>query len=162
MHESPKLSDQAPCPIAPVGPIRPKAPSLMNESPSVEPWSTTGQHLANLDVWRGLAITFLLSGHFLEVPKMNCGRLGVESYFVLGLLLVSRHLSGEHRAFRPMIGLGTISYSVYLWRQPIFHAKADGRLGAISALAPAILAGAASYFLIERPARRWLNASWAR
>jgi peptidoglycan/LPS O-acetylase OafA/YrhL len=36
-----------------------------------------------LDNWRGWAIIFVLAGHFLHVPGVDPGRLGVELFFVL-------------------------------------------------------------------------------
>ena len=40
-------------------------------------------HLRYLDGWRGLAITAVLIGHFVYVPFINLGRVGVELFFVL-------------------------------------------------------------------------------
>lgn len=39
-----------------------------------------------------MAITLLLVGHFFPVPGMNLGRLGVDFFFVLSGLLMSRLL----------------------------------------------------------------------
>lgn len=59
---------------------------------------STYQHVAVFDGWRGLAILSLLVGHFVDGfgvdPRfgMNCGRLGVELFFVLSGLLMGRIL----------------------------------------------------------------------
>ncbi|CAH0287860.1 hypothetical protein SRABI118_03981 [Massilia sp. Bi118] len=39
-------------------------------------------HIPYLDGWRGLAIVFLLIGHFLPVPGLNFGAIGVSLFFV--------------------------------------------------------------------------------
>ena len=46
-------------------------------------------HLQYLDGWRGLAIFFLLVGHFFPVPGINFGAIGVSLFFVLSGLLMS-------------------------------------------------------------------------
>lgn len=50
------------------------------------------QHLHYLDGWRGLAIFFLLLGHFFPVPGINLGAVGVNFFFVLSGVLMSRLL----------------------------------------------------------------------
>lgn len=49
-------------------------------------------HLGYLDGWRGLAIAFLLIGHFFPVPGINLGHVGVNLFFVLSGLLMARLL----------------------------------------------------------------------
>lgn len=55
--------------------------------------------------------------------------------------------------------LGVISYSVYMWQQPLY--LASDRFPWHSAVLCALLIGAASFYLYESPVRRWLNAHWA-
>jgi peptidoglycan/LPS O-acetylase OafA/YrhL len=55
---------------------------------------------------------------------------------------------------------GVLSYSIYLWQQPFYAARAldlhtPGRT--LLLLAVAIGAGAGSFYLLEQPARRFLN-----
>lgn len=50
------------------------------------------RHRDELDGWRGLAIVFLLVGHFLPVPGINLGTVGVDLFFVLSGLLMARLL----------------------------------------------------------------------
>ena len=52
----------------------------------------TTQHLPYLDGWRGLAITFLLIGHFFPFPGIVFGTFGVNLFFVLSGLLMARLL----------------------------------------------------------------------
>jgi peptidoglycan/LPS O-acetylase OafA/YrhL len=49
-------------------------------------------HIPYLDGWRGLAIVFLLIGHFFPVPGLNFGAVGVGLFFVLSGFLISRIL----------------------------------------------------------------------
>ena len=51
-----------------------------------------GVHYGYLDGWRGLAIALLLIGHFFPVPGINLGNFGVNLFFVLSGLLMSRLL----------------------------------------------------------------------
>jgi peptidoglycan/LPS O-acetylase OafA/YrhL len=49
-------------------------------------------HFPWLDGWRGLAIVFLLAGHFFPVRGINLGAVGVDLFFVLSGLLMGRIL----------------------------------------------------------------------
>jgi len=55
--------------------------------------------------------------------------------------------------------LGVISYSVYMWQQPIY--LSSNRFPWHTAVLCALLIGAASFYLHESPLRRWLNTHWA-
>ncbi len=50
------------------------------------------QHFQYLDGWRGLAIAFLLVGHFFPVEGLGLGSFGVSLFFVLSGLLMARLL----------------------------------------------------------------------
>lgn len=55
------------------------------------------RHLPWLDGWRGLSIALVLVGHFLLVPGINPGVLGVEFFFVLsGRLMVETLFVNRH------------------------------------------------------------------
>lgn len=61
---------------------------------------------------------------------------------------------------RPMVMLGLWSYSLYLWQQP-FYKFVDERGSAPLPMLAAVFACAfASYHVVERPARSWLNRNW--
>jgi len=60
----------------------------------------------------------------------------------------------------PLRFLGLWSYSLYLWQQPFYKMSHDGMLSVPLALLAAGAAGLASFYLVERPARRWLNERW--
>lgn len=49
-------------------------------------------HFDCLDGWRGIAIAFVLIGHFFPVPGFDLGPLGVNFFFVLSGLLMARLL----------------------------------------------------------------------
>jgi peptidoglycan/LPS O-acetylase OafA/YrhL len=50
------------------------------------------ERVGYLDGWRGLAIAFVLQHHFFEVEWANFGKLGVDIFFCLSGLLMSRIL----------------------------------------------------------------------
>ena len=50
------------------------------------------EQLSYLDGWRGLAILLLLVGHFLPVPGVNLGAIGVRLFFALSGFLMVRLL----------------------------------------------------------------------
>lgn len=59
---------------------------------------------------------------------------------------------------RVLTWTGVLSYSIYLWQQPFYVAAAHpSGLPPLLALAAAIASGAASFYLLEQPARQFLN-----
>jgi peptidoglycan/LPS O-acetylase OafA/YrhL len=83
--------------------------------------------------------------------------------FALAINLVDRSTSG----FRQLLAshllqkLGAWSFSIYLWQQP-FHLLANqGGLDPLSGMVGGLGAGIIAYYLIERPARNYLNQRWA-
>ena len=75
-------------------------------------------------------------------------------------LLVSQHGSNISLwRIQPLAWLGTVSYSLYLWQQP-FYFLSEGQMNVVLALAAVFAAAILSYFLVERPARSWLNIHW--
>jgi peptidoglycan/LPS O-acetylase OafA/YrhL len=59
-----------------------------------------------------------------------------------------------------LMRIGIWSYSIYLWQQPFFWLAKDEEIPRWWLLPVAIVAGIASFYAIEQPARRWLNARW--
>jgi peptidoglycan/LPS O-acetylase OafA/YrhL len=53
---------------------------------------------------------------------------------------------------------GVLSYSIYLWQQPFMVLRRQIR-GPL-ALTGAVMMGLLSFYLLEEPSRRWLNARW--
>jgi len=77
------------------------------------------------------------------------------------VLVCSRPDSLAARALsrRPVVFIGKISYSLYLWHWPVFvlfrwTVGLDGKAEALAATALALLAAIASYRLVEQPIRR--------
>ncbi|CAN5176868.1 acyltransferase [soil metagenome] len=58
---------------------------------------------------------------------------------------------------RISIYVGLISYSLYLWQQPFYKMNEQAGLPWWAGLAAAFACGAASYYLIEKPSRGFLN-----
>jgi peptidoglycan/LPS O-acetylase OafA/YrhL len=58
---------------------------------------------------------------------------------------------------RPLTVCGLCSYSLYLWQQPFYQLIDDEAWPALL-LAGAVLCGLASYYLVEQPARAFINA----
>ncbi|MDR3508348.1 MAG: acyltransferase [Caulobacteraceae bacterium] len=56
--------------------------------------------------------------------------------------------------------IGLWSFSLYLWQHPFF--RLIGRAPEPVLLAGAVLCALVSFYGIEQPARRWLNARWGR
>jgi peptidoglycan/LPS O-acetylase OafA/YrhL len=56
--------------------------------------------------------------------------------------------------------LGMLSYSVYLWQEPVWDHREHFPYH--TAVLFALAVGALSYYCIENPARRWLNAHWGK
>ncbi len=59
-----------------------------------------------------------------------------------------------------LVRIGLWSYSIYLWQQPFFRLAKNMEIPRWWLLPLGIIAGLASFYAIERPARRWLNARW--
>jgi peptidoglycan/LPS O-acetylase OafA/YrhL len=63
-------------------------------------------------------------------------------------------------AWKPLTSLGLWSYSFYLWQQPFYRLALNGHLPAWVGAPLALVCGLASFCLIERPARLYLNRHW--
>jgi peptidoglycan/LPS O-acetylase OafA/YrhL len=53
---------------------------------------------------------------------------------------------------------GVVSYSVYLWQEPLYMAHFQPVWG----ISLSVVVGAASFYLFESPLRSWLNENWGR
>ncbi|CAN5178703.1 acyltransferase [soil metagenome] len=94
----------------------------------------------------------------LVAPTVN----GVGVMLFIGWLLQRpRNAIGHILEWRPLVFLGLLSYSLYLWQQPFFFSTHVNWMTAFPAnvLLPFPIA-MASYFLVEQPARRWLRKRW--
>jgi len=59
-----------------------------------------------------------------------------------------------------LVRIGLWSYSIYLWQQPFFRLARNMEIPRWWLLPVAIIAGIASFYAIEQPARRFLNRRW--
>ncbi len=116
-----------------------------------------------LQRWPSLTVPLLLllafAAHWWSVPLalQTIGGMGAMALAV-NLLPGAPPWLQTVLSWAPLRWLGTCSFSLYLWQQPFYlwSRNEGGHTGL--AIAAAILAGVASYYLVERPARRWLNA----
>jgi len=112
---------------------------------------------------------------FYALPVMAIGSHYVNAPYILGLLggvgSLALLVNILHKAppwmlralsFPALRKLGLWSYSIYIWQQPFYVLKYKGLLSAPSACLLALILGILSYFLIESPARNYLNRTWAR
>ncbi|RWE39449.1 MAG: acyltransferase [Mesorhizobium sp.] len=60
----------------------------------------------------------------------------------------------------PMTTLGLWSYSLYLWQQPFYKFVYEQGSNPWPMLVGVFACALCSYYLIERPAREWLNRNW--
>jgi peptidoglycan/LPS O-acetylase OafA/YrhL len=103
-----------------------------------------------------VVLPFIVLGVLAFTPKLVRDAIGIT---VLNLSIV---LAMDALIRRPpwvlnnaaIIWVGTLSYSLYLWQQPFVGTSLPAWLKLAGALACAY----ASYSLVERPARRWINA----
>ena len=125
----------------------------------LRPWLLTRMWYLQLTAspWLALAVPLVLlinrmGSHtaviLLGSPLMNvCIALLIESS--------TRHassLAGRLLNWKPVVFLGVLSYSLYLWQSPILNHRSDAWLHAFPQnLVFAFLAALTSYFLIERP-----------
>lgn len=80
----------------------------MTSSPCIntahaEPMAAKPQHRARLDYldgWRGASILLVLAGHFLHIPVLEAGKLGVELFFALSGRLMAEILFIERMPLR--------------------------------------------------------------
>ncbi|HEX8613390.1 MAG TPA: acyltransferase [Telluria sp.] len=114
----------------------------------------------------GVAVPLLLAGgvcvHWWSVPPAIAQVLGV-GVFALAVNLLPRAAAPLQALFslRPLRQLGLWSFSLYLWQQPFYAACLKKALPLPLALLGAAACGIASYYIIEGPARRFLNARWS-
>jgi peptidoglycan/LPS O-acetylase OafA/YrhL len=69
-------------------------------------------------------------------------------------------------SWRPLVAVGRVSYGIYLFHLPVFMLVWSLHLAYLPGLALEYLLLAAvttlSWFLVERPAQRWVHRRWPR
>ena len=111
-------------------------------------WVATGALVVCLVVPDAQA--FMFHGGFLLVAVLVAG--------IIWSALAPGRLAGV-LSWRPLVGVGVISYGVYLWHWPLFlmlgtNDPATGILGQAWAFFLTVAVAAASYVLVERPVRQ--------
>ncbi|MFZ6673034.1 acyltransferase family protein [Undibacterium sp. Xuan67W] len=107
-------------------------------------------------------IVFGLTCYWWSMPIPLRGFVGVGLFaVVLNILSTAPPLVKRCLSWWPLKKLGLWSFSIYLWQQVFYLAHHRDGLPATIALVSAIVCGIASYYLIENPARHWLNQRWA-
>ena len=83
----------------------------------------------------------------------------VAAYFMVWVIRSPESRTSRALSFRPIAFLGVTSYSTYLYQSPILHnwPHFAGRGNPALALAAALLAGVASFYLVETP-MFWLRS----
>ncbi|QGZ41538.1 peptidoglycan/LPS O-acetylase OafA/YrhL [Pseudoduganella flava] len=85
---------------------------------------------------------------------------GVLFALALNLLPSATPLVQRVLSWRPLRMLGMWSYSLYLWQQPAYLYGDGSWTQRLAGLALSIAAGVLSFYLVEQPARRYLNRKW--
>jgi peptidoglycan/LPS O-acetylase OafA/YrhL len=100
--------------------------------------------------------------HWWSVPAPIQTIVGTGA-FALAINLLGRAPVALHAmlSFRPLRQLGLWSFSIYLWQQPFYLLTHRAGLSPVLGLGLALLAGMASFYLLERPMRAYLNARWS-
>lgn len=82
--------------------------------------------------------------------------------FALAVNLLPAAPGWVHAAlsFKPLRQLGLWSFSIYIWQQPFYLLTRHHGWPAPLAMLAGVACGVASYYLVERPARSWLNRRW--
>ncbi|QIA23180.1 acyltransferase [Mesorhizobium sp. AA22] len=71
----------------------------------------------------------------------------------------TRYLTGFLSCW-PMATLGLWSYSLYLWQQPFYKFVYSQGSAPLLMLAGVFACALCSYYIVEKPARGWLNRNW--
>lgn len=124
---------------------------------------TEKAHIPYLDGWRGLAVAFLLIGHFFPVAGLNFGSVGVRMFFVLSGLLMTRILFVQ-KAPLPLFYKRRIarifpSVYVYLLAVAIVFALAGRELSLLELLSAATFTN--NYVTPDRPWIMPLGHIWS-
>ncbi len=102
-----------------------------------------------------------LAMHWWSVPALPRTMGGVALFaLAINMLGDGPVLAQKVLGWLPLRQLGLWSYSIYLWQQPFYLAVHREGLSAPLAIAAALLCGIASFYIIEKPARAYLNRRW--
>jgi peptidoglycan/LPS O-acetylase OafA/YrhL len=125
-------------------------------------FQTRGIPTLPLIVYPALAL-FGLATHLNAVPQELRLVLGVGAFALLvNLLPAAPSVVRAALSIRPLRQLGIWSFSIYLWQQPFYSLAGHGHMAEWAGCMLSIASGVLSFYLIENPARRYLNRGWAK
>lgn len=108
-----------------------------------------------------LLMAFGLVLHWWSVPAPIRTVFGVGALaLAVNLLEGAPRLIHRALSLKPLRQLGLWSFSIYLWQQPFYLAVAREGLSPLYGAALTMVAGIASFYLLENPVRRYLNSKW--
>lgn len=114
----------------------------------------------NFVVFSGMVIAGMLF-NWWSIP-VPVGLIGGFIVLALAINLLGQGPPVVQRmlSFYPLRQLGLWSYSLYLWQQPFYMAVHYEGLSPYVGVALGIVCGIVSYYLVEKPARLYLNRVW--
>lgn len=100
--------------------------------------------------------------HLWSVPPVVQRLLGVGCFVVaICVLSATRSMLAAALSWTPLRLLGLWSFSLYLWQQPFYiWVHREGGISPLQGLGLGLILGLLSYYVIERPARSYLNSRW--
>ncbi len=125
------------------------------------PWRRPGWPSSALTAIEAVGITLIISSLFLVSEATPWPSYAALLPVAGTMLVLAARSPNSVLAFGPLQSIGTGSYSIYLWHWPLVAAIAyfgwSGPVVVPAAFVLSLLAGWASYRLIERPSQAWLK-----
>ncbi|GAB3468980.1 acyltransferase [Massilia terrae] len=118
--------------------------------------------LRRLPPWSVVALALVgFAAHWWSVPMPLRLAIGTGA-FALAVNMVDRAPSLVRRllSLAPLRQLGLWSFSLYLWQQPFYLLVWRHGMPAWQGILLALASGITAYYLLEMPARNWLNRRW--
>lgn len=128
-------------------------------------WTSVGRPFPSKRLPAALAPVLIAVGialHWWSIPPALQRLLGVGCFaMAICTLTVTAGWYASLLSWAPLRQIGLCSYSLYLWQQPFYlWLHGDEHRSSLLALALALTCGLVSYYVVERPARRYLNKHW--
>ena len=107
-------------------------------------------------------ICFGIGMHWWSIPAPLSRTIGVGLFsLAVNLLFVAPNSVKKALSIKPLKMMGLWSFSIYLWQQPFYLAVYRTGMSKYIAVSLAVCCGIASFYLLERPFRLYLNRVWA-
>lgn len=107
-------------------------------------------------------LAFGFAMHWWSVPQPIRTIAGVGAFaLAVNLLAGAPKLIQSALSFRPLRQVGIWSFSIYLWQQPFYLYVHREEMPKLLGISLALIFGIASFYLLEKPARGYLNRRWA-